>query len=73
MCEGLDLGPIMFPEKEDAYGFQLFCQKLAAKSFVIKNEQDRNKAVSLVSSFKQCGGKSFIDKYRLHVLLLNIY
>ena len=46
MCKALSLGPILVPEKLPATEFRHLCNQFGGKMFVIKNEEDRQTAVS---------------------------
>ena len=58
ICNSLALGPILFPEKQDALGFKNFCNKMNATLFLTKDEADLRKVKDLTMSFiPKCNSK----------------
>ena len=55
MCKSLALGPILVPEQLPATEFRHLCNQFGGKMFVIKNEEDRQKALDFRQSAHDTG------------------
>ena len=62
LCQAQRLGPVIFSERLGAFQALNLCNKVNGKMFVIKNEEDKNKAWPMKDSrYNICvKGKSYI-------------